>query len=78
MKPTSAEPASGDYNAPIMNVRRRAIVLALVVLAPAVARSRASATSADQAAQPASRVTFSKDVDPIFQPDKAYGSLTPA
>ena len=50
MKPTGAEPASGDYNGRIMNVRRRAIVLALVVLAPAGVRPRASAASADQAA----------------------------
>ena len=42
-------------------------MLALVVLAPASARPRASAASADQAAGIAGPVTFSKDVAPIFQ-----------
>jgi hypothetical protein len=68
MKPTCAEPASGDYNGRIMNVRRRAIVLALVVLAPTGVRPRASVASADQgAAGVPTHVTFSKDIAPIFQ-----------
>ena len=44
-----------------------AIMLALVVLAPAGARPRASAAARSERARIARQVTFSKDVAPIFQ-----------